>query len=763
MSEQRQPPLPWLESAVTVWPESRQQRRASERRAQRRRRGANTRKRASISGPQAASAGSARGQLDGGLPDKEQVSIYRPRSGPDGAETVAGSEPGCATGCASGCCSREAEEDWTTEAGPSWELTTRDGFHGWHAKRDRSPSVAWCWGEDGCGFWEDEAEFERPDVDPSEPENTRWEKPKTRGGEPPRTPPPGYIQNCSNNPGRRQRWFANIYSMSNPTETLRIAYTCDNWRCVEGCSEQQRRILFSRLEQAFEGFEARDVVSMVITLDAPLHGLGDENGNPTAEQAELYRSMMDRGRRFMAGLRGLVSNICTRCDGIIGRKPPKKWRDQCGCGKAEGCNRCARGLCYCTICRACGEQPNKCNCEKCASCGDRKRKRQRCGRCFDALPARMVPLGPEWTNITEQHKDGSPHFNYAMAWPEWAEYLRVRIKRRIDRGMSAANARLIAGLDHDRDDVDEAFMALLARSGFGFSSTAEPARNLAAVLNYGASAAANADKIHREMHRIMMSARRDRAERKLRNLEHSSEPERVKEEQRSELERLIAEYTKAAQLPVNAPKGYRRTRSGRGFLPEIEKNAGYSGTVLRRAGFEDADGLEVVRPLSPASSKRKDLALMQAFLADFERRLAWEDAEDLFSDLREPGAPLQAERTEQRWQHDLETLVRLGVFDALEEVLSRRAAEAEGRALAAAARARQHRRPWAQRRLDQANRACEAIARAQQQLRATADERARFLPEELQRERAAAQELEALWFAERPAQPRPAPTANRRT
>lgn len=646
---------------------------------------------------------------DGGLPDREQVSTYRER----GFDTQLGAKDG-----------------------PRFSFLP---FHKSDGAKKRS-AFAWCWDESG-GFWSEEAEFQRPAAAAGEePEDCRWEEPKTRGGLPPQPQVPGYIRNCSNNPGRKQRWYANLWGLSEPSLTVRMPYACNSWRCVVGdggCTEHQRHVLYSRLEEAFEGVPAREVVMMVLTLDAPLHGLGDAEGQPTEEQAAIYRSMQQRTRGFVEGLRRLIARICTRCETKIGRAP----------------KGCTRGNCECTRCLGCHRQPARCHCLVCSRCGEKKGRKQRCRRCDAALPERMKPFEREWFNVTEAHGDGTPHINYAIWSGQFAEFLRVRIRNRIKRGETGDRARYIAGWGESkkcpRDALDHEMMALLDRWGFGFASTAEPARNLEAVLNYGSKAAARADKVSRRIHQTLNALKRRNAQRRRDELDGAELPEDVKATQRAEIDRLLGELTKASQLPMNAPKGYRRLRSGPLFLPAVRKNPGYTGTVLRRSGFEDDDGVEVVKPLNAASKERDDLRLMQAFLADMERRLAWEDADALFSDLRTPGVPVQRERAFERWSHDLETLVRLGVFDAIDAMLKRRAAEAEAKAIAAAVRARQHRRPWAQRRLAQAERERAAIERARAELAATAAERERFLTPERQAEIAAARELEAEWFAGR--------------
>lgn len=150
----------------------------------------------------------------------------------------------------------------------------------------------------------------------------------------------------------------------------------------------------------------------------------------------------------------------------------------------------------------------------------------RCTGACDRLAGRYVA-------VVEQHENGHegdrwPHLNIVMHWPWLAERVRGSSVRLIPRGRGKADSRVLGpGL----------LLDTIVAAGFGYQSSAEIVRDDKAVAGYVAKHAAAVD-------------------------------------------RVTGEIAKRSQLPVDAPRGFRRIRSGRGFLDK-PFTSGKDGALIR--------------------------------------------------------------------------------------------------------------------------------------------------------------------------------------
>jgi hypothetical protein len=229
-------------------------------------------------------------------------------------------------------------------------------------------------------------------------------------------------------------------------------------------------------------------------------------------------------------------------------------------------------------------------------------------------------FGKDWCSVIEQHKSGVPHVNVLIRAPGWARVLQRRYTQRRCRGQSSKTAKLLGGSDRDRDELDDRFSDALEACGFGWRSSAEVARSRDAVIGYIGKVAGRADatasKIATRLHG-----------------------------------RSVGELSKQSQLPVRAPKGFRRLRSGVHFLPRRRKGDS-TGTIVRRIRTREGD--ESVRPI--AATKKPELQAMQIAVCDLEQRLAWSD-EDLRARERarsQKDSPRKARRAESISVHRIE-------------------------------------------------------------------------------------------------------------
>lgn len=140
-----------------------------------------------------------------------------------------------------------------------------------------------------------------------------------------------------------------------------------------------------------------------------------------------------------------------------------------------------------------------------------------------------VDFRSQWVAVVESHRTGWPHMNFVIHCPELARELDASYERRRAAGATHRNATLLEG------DVLEIAMA----TGWGAQSIGERGRSADALASYIAKIAGNADA-------------------------------------------TMGELAKLSQSPVTARQGFRRLRSGVGFLPPKRKNDAYTGTLIRR-------------------------------------------------------------------------------------------------------------------------------------------------------------------------------------
>lgn len=149
-----------------------------------------------------------------------------------------------------------------------------------------------------------------------------------------------------------------------------------------------------------------------------------------------------------------------------------------------------------------------------------------------------------WAMVVEQHRSGWPHAN-VLAWaPGLAADVAANVAQAEAEGHRDRWAILVRGT------LREAVLS----AGFGPQSTADILRE----RKGGLPAAAGY---------VLKTAKRDADAR----------------------ERLAAEASKREQAPVNAPKGLRRLRSGKGFLPPAPTSPHTTGAMLAPCS-QTADG-----------------------------------------------------------------------------------------------------------------------------------------------------------------------------
>lgn len=171
-----------------------------------------------------------------------------------------------------------------------------------------------------------------------------------------------------------------------------------------------------------------------------------------------------------------------------------------------------------------------------------------------------------WVSVVEAHRSGWPHVNAMLYSPELAEELagerqtirdegarRIRLERR-QAGVSERGARRSEWRRRCQAIKRESMLmrgelleiATATKSGetaetprWGVQSTAERVRSRGALAHYFTKLAGSADA-------------------------------------------TTGELAKLSQAPMNAAQGFRRLRSGKGFLPPRRKNPEYTGTLIRR-------------------------------------------------------------------------------------------------------------------------------------------------------------------------------------
>lgn len=134
-----------------------------------------------------------------------------------------------------------------------------------------------------------------------------------------------------------------------------------------------------------------------------------------------------------------------------------------------------------------------------------------------------------WIGVAEAHRSGWPHFNLIVHSPELAAELETARLEALARGETAREATLLWG----------ALLDFALRTGWGPQSTAERARSADALAGYIVKLAGEADA-------------------------------------------TVGEIAKLSQVPINAPKNFRRLRSSKGALAPKRKNPEYTGVMVQR-------------------------------------------------------------------------------------------------------------------------------------------------------------------------------------
>jgi hypothetical protein len=160
------------------------------------------------------------------------------------------------------------------------------------------------------------------------------------------------------------------------------------------------------------------------------------------------------------------------------------------------------------------------------------------------------PLRNEWIQTIECHRNGWPHVNVVFSHPQLAEWLR-------EERASKAKVLVCGGCGENEclacraDRLLPPHLRVMAQaSGFGPQSTLEIANSSDAALGYIVKVAAKHDQ-------------------------------------------TLGEVAKLTQLPTMAPGRFRRSRSGKRFLPPRKKGDGkYTGTIAMRR--QEVDGTTTV-------------------------------------------------------------------------------------------------------------------------------------------------------------------------
>jgi len=144
-------------------------------------------------------------------------------------------------------------------------------------------------------------------------------------------------------------------------------------------------------------------------------------------------------------------------------------------------------------------------------------------------------VGSRWVATVEAHRSGWPHLNIVCVSAGLSRDLRATTAARARAGKTDRETKLVDGV----------LLAHVLGSGFGPQSTAEVAGSGAALAGYIVKLAGELEHEHAQV--------------------DASVP---------------GEIAKLTQTPDNAPHGFRRLRSGKGFLPAKLKNEKVTGALF---------------------------------------------------------------------------------------------------------------------------------------------------------------------------------------
>lgn len=232
--------------------------------------------------------------------------------------------------------------------------------------------------------------------------------------------------------------------------------------------------------------------------------------------------------------------------------------------------------------------------------------------------------GNRWIAVVEAHRSGHPHLNLMLYCPELAAELEADRVSRLDKYETADRAGHLRGKPDRlarliRGELKEHTRA----AGWGLQSTAEQARDDAAIAGYVTKLAGEADKV-------------------------------------------TGEVAKITQAPLNAPDRFRRLRAGKGFLPPRRKNENMTGTLIRRF-YDEADGTPMALPLYRVPAilahdvseccEHESGLLLEETLSESYYRQAWSLWPELAKLLRPlvSAVPTQQRKADDGNQEKLET------------------------------------------------------------------------------------------------------------
>lgn len=183
---------------------------------------------------------------------------------------------------------------------------------------------------------------------------------------------------------------------------------------------------------------------------------------------------------------------------------------------------------------------------------------KRLRRLFNVAPGDTS----SWVAVVEAHRSGWPHVNLLLYCPSLARELEDERTARLATGATEREATLLHGeLKKHAISCD-----------WGPQSTAEAARSTDALAGYFTKLAGQHDA-------------------------------------------TVGEIAKLCQAPVNAPKRFRRLRSGKGFLPPRRKGR-HTGVLLRRRPSREGD-LEICK-VNPPKDPAQNEAVAAAVAAEWE-------------------------------------------------------------------------------------------------------------------------------------------------